>query len=199
MEHGRGRWCDDPGAAIVTYFKTAAELKRWFDDHASDASELIVGFMKKGSGHPSVTWPEAVDEALCVGWIDGVRHRIDDERYKIRFTPRKPGSHWSAVNIKRIAVLQAEGRMTPAGLAAFEKRTEAKSMRAAYEQPDMPELSAAQLDQIRQNPAAWAYYQTLPPSYLKRVIWGIVSAKQPATRERRLALLIQACAEGKRL
>ena len=181
------------------YFEDSASLRRWFAEHALDATELIVGFMKKDSGHPSVTWPEAVDEALCVGWIDGVRHRIDEARYKIRFTPRKASSHWSAVNIKRVAVLQAERRMTPAGLAAFEKRTEAKSMKAAYEQPTMPELNAAQLEQFRRDRAAWAYFQTLPAGYLKRVVWWVVSAKQAATSEKRLGILIQACAEGRRL
>lgn len=186
-------------ASEPIYFESPAALRRWFAEHASDASELIAGFMKKDSGHPSVTWPESVDEALCVGWIDGVRHRIDDERYKIRFTPRKASSHWSTVNIKRMAVLQAEGRMTPAGLAAFEKRTEAKSMKSSYEQAEMPELGAAELALLRQEPAAWAYFETLPPGYLKRVIWWVVSAKQTATRDKRLGVLIQACAEGRRL
>ena len=181
------------------YFNTAAELESWFDEHADGSSKLIAGFMKKGSGHPSVTWPEAVDEALCVGWIDGVRHRIDDERYQIRFTPRKATSHWSAVNINRIPILQAQGRMTPAGLAAFEKRTAAKSMQASYEQATMPELSTAEQDQFRQNITAWACYQALPPGYLKRVVWWVVSAKQITTREKRLGELIQACEEGRRL
>jgi uncharacterized protein YdeI (YjbR/CyaY-like superfamily) len=181
------------------YFENPAALRRWFAGHASAAAELIAGFMKKDSGHASVTWPEAVDEALCVGWIDGVRHRIDDERYQIRFTPRKAGSHWSTVNIKRMAVLQAEGRMTPAGLAAFEKRTEAKSMKASYEQTEMPELAAVELELFRQDRAACAYFHTLPPGYLKRVIWWVVSAKQAATRDKRLGVLIQACAEGRRL
>ncbi len=181
------------------YFENPAALRRWFAEHAGHATELIVGFMKKDSGHPSITWPESVDEALCVGWIDGVRHRIDDERYKIRFTPRKVSSHWSAVNIERVAVLQAEGRMTLAGLAAFERRTEARSKKAAYEQENMPELSEADRQRLRQNPDAWKYYQTLPPGYLKRVVWWVVSAKQAATRDKRLGILIQACADGKRV
>ena len=186
-------------AGEPVYFSHPAALQQWFAQHAGEASELIVGFMKKDSGHPSITWPEAVDEALCVGWIDGVRHRIDEERYKIRFTPRKSGSHWSAVNIKRIAVLKAEGRLTPAGLAAFEKRTEAKSMQAAYEQPTMPELSDIELGMLRQNAGAWTYYQALPPGYLKRVLWWVVSAKQAVTRDKRFGLLVKACEEGRRL
>ncbi len=181
------------------YFATPAALARWFKKHCADATELVVGFMKVDSGVPSVSWPQAVDEALCVGWIDGVRHRIDDERYKIRFTPRKPSSHWSAVNIKRIAVLLAEGRMQPAGMAAFERRTEEKSVRAAYEQPTMPELSDVEIALFKKNAKSWAYFETVPPGYRKRVVWWVVSAKQFATREKRLGLLVQACAEGVRL
>lgn len=181
------------------YFATPAALGRWFKKHGGDATELVVGFMKVDSGVPSVTWPQAVDEALCVGWIDGVRHRIDDERYKIRFTPRKPSSHWSAVNIKRIAALQAEGRMQPAGMAAFERRTEEKSVRAAYEQPTMPELNDVEIALFMKNAKSWAYFESVPPGYRKRVVWWVVSAKQLATREKRLDLLVQACAEGIRL
>ncbi len=185
--------------AQAMYFATPAALRETLNDIAATASELIVGFMKKGSGVASVTWPEAVDEALCVGWIDGVRHRIDDERYKIRFTPRRADSHWSVVNIKRVEVLQAEGRMTPAGLAAFALRKEAKSGMAAYEQGGMPELSAPQIEQFKQHSAAWEYFSTLPPGYLKKVVWWVVSAKQLPTQEKRLHLLKQACAEGRRL
>jgi uncharacterized protein YdeI (YjbR/CyaY-like superfamily) len=181
------------------YFETPEAMRRWFVEHAATEQELIVGFMKKGSGRPSVTWPESVDEALCFGWIDGVRHRIDDERYKIRFTPRKAGSHWSAVNIKRVPILQAEGRMTAAGLAAFEKRTEAKSKQAAYEQDTVPELSADEQALFRQNAAAWEWFNKQPPGYRKQMLWRVVSAKQVATRVRRLGLLIQASAEGRRL
>jgi uncharacterized protein YdeI (YjbR/CyaY-like superfamily) len=181
------------------YFATPAALQRWFEQHGAGAAELIVGFMKVGSGMPSVTWPQAVDEALCVGWIDGVRHRIDDQRYKIRFTPRKPSSHWSAVNIKRIAVLQAEGRLQAAGEAAFARRTEAKSVRAAYEQAEMPEFAAAEVARFKKDKKGWAYFDAVPPGYRKRMVWWVVSAKQPATREKRLGLLILACAQGVRL
>jgi uncharacterized protein YdeI (YjbR/CyaY-like superfamily) len=183
----------------AVYFATPAALQRWFKKHGADTAELIVGFMKVDSGMPSVTWPQAVDEALCVGWIDGVRHRIDDERYKIRFTPRKASSHWSAVNIKRMEVLLAEGRLQPAGIAAFERRTEAKSVRAAYEQPTMPELDDAEVALFKKHKAAWAYFETVPPGYRKRVVWWVVSAKQAATRVKRLGVLIDACAQGIRL
>ncbi len=186
-------------SAEPVYFENAAALARWFREHADAGGELIAGFMKKDSGHPSVSWPESVDEALCVGWIDGVRHRIDDERYKIRFTPRKASSHWSAVNIKRMAVLIAQGRVTAAGLAAFERRTEARSMKASYEQPTMPELTAGDIALFQQDAVAWSYFSTLPPGYLKRMVWWVVSAKQQSTHDKRLALLIAACREGKRL
>src|SRR5215467_6915161 len=110
-----------------TYFSSAAAFRRWLDGNATSAHELIVGFKKRHTGNPGLSWPEAVDEALCVGWVDGVRRRIDGERYQIRFTPRRRGSTWSAVNIARVAVLRQEGRMKPAGLAAFAHRAERKS------------------------------------------------------------------------
>ncbi len=180
------------------YFQNPEALRRWFAESSSSATELIVGYMKVATGLPSVTWPQSVDEALCVGWIDGIRHRIDDARYQIRFTPRRPGSNWSAVNIERVAVLQAEGRMTPAGLAAFERRSEDRSGKAAYEQPEMPELSAAQARLFRAQPQAWAYFESLPPGYRKKVTWWVTSAKRLPTQEKRLAKLMAACARGER-
>lgn len=181
------------------YFESAAEFGRWFEDHAATESELLVGFMKVGARSPSMTWPESVDEALCVGWIDGIRRRVDDERYSIRFAPRKATSHWSAVNIARVAELQAAGRMKPAGLAAFARRSEAKSRAASYEQQDTPTFDPADELAFKANPAAWAYYKAAPASYRKRVTWWVVSAKQAATRQRRLVSLIEACADGRRL
>jgi uncharacterized protein YdeI (YjbR/CyaY-like superfamily) len=115
------------------YFESAAAFGSWLEQHAASESELLVGFMKVGTGIPSLTWPEAVDEALCVGWIDSIRHRVDDERYSIRFTPRKAKSNWSAVNLARVEELRASGRMKPAGLAAFARRTEAMSPTSTYE------------------------------------------------------------------
>ena len=182
-----------------TYFATAREFREWLTSNAAQQTALLVGFMKRGSGAPSMTWPESVDEALCFGWIDGVRTRVDDERYTIRFTPRKLSSHWSAVNIERVAALTAEGRMQPAGLAAFARRTEAKSRQAAYEQPTTPELNAGELAQLQRNQAAWVYFATLPPSYLKRVIWHVVSAKKVETRTARFEALLSACVERRRL
>ncbi|MDO8348630.1 MAG: bacteriocin-protection protein, partial [Planctomycetota bacterium] len=126
-----------------TFFATPGDFRGWFERHHDAASELLVGFVKKGVGRPSITWPEAVDQALCFGWIDGVRRRLDDERYAIRFTPRKSGSRWSAVNIGRAAALQAEGLMQPAGAKAFAARTAAKSRTYSYEQAQEPKLDAA--------------------------------------------------------
>lgn len=181
-----------------TYFPTAADFRAWLTKHAESSAALVVGFMKRGSGSPSMTWPEAVDEALCVGWIDGVRHRIDDDRYKIRFTPRKH-SNWSAVNIERVAVLQAEGRLKPAGLAAFERRTEKRSRTASYEQANSPSLNAEEVKRFKKNRRAWIFFEAQAPSYRKKAVWRVVSAKQLATRERRLSLLIEASAAEKRL
>ncbi len=158
-----------------------------------------MGFMKIGSGQPSVTWPASVDEALCVGWIDGVRHRIDDERYRIRFTPRRAGSHWSAINIARIAVLQTEGRMQPAGLAAFQRRTEAKSRKASYEQETEAIFDVSDAKQFKQNRAAWAFFDAQPSGYRQRMTWWVISAKQLPTRQKRLLRLIAASADATRL
>src|SRR5262249_42976288 len=150
------------------------------------------------AGRAGLVWAQAVAGALCVGWTDGVRPRMDDERYKIRFTPRKTGSRWSAVNIDKVSALQAQGRMTQAGLDAFAKRTEAKSRTASYEQEQFPELSDSEIKEFKKNKAAWAFYQKLPPSYTRKANWIVISAKQRATRERRFKGLVAACAEGRR-
>jgi uncharacterized protein YdeI (YjbR/CyaY-like superfamily) len=181
------------------FFANAAALRRWFAKNAVSATELVAGFMKKGVGVPSITWPEAVDEALCVGWIDGVRHRIDDARYRIRFTPRRRGSHWSNINIRRVAALKATGHMKAAGLKAFAARSRAKSGRASYEQRTAAKLSPQDIKEFKRNPAAWKYYGTVPPGYRQKVTWWVASAKKPETREKRLRMLIGACAKGRRL
>lgn len=184
---------------MPTFFKTAAAFRAWLHKHAASKSELVVGFYKKDSGHPSITWPESVDEALCVGWIDGVRKGIDAVSYQIRFTPRKATSIWSAVNIRRVAVLTTEGRMTAAGIAAFEKRSEAKSRTYAYEQAAEATLTPAAEKQFKDNPAAWQHFMAQPPGYRQKLLWWIISAKQQATRDKRLAQLIEASQQGKRL
>jgi uncharacterized protein YdeI (YjbR/CyaY-like superfamily) len=181
-----------------TYFETPAKLRAWFKRHHAKASELLLGYWKVGSGHASVTWPQSVDEALCVGWIDGVRRRIDDERYTIRFTPRRPGSVWSAINVKRVPELVAEGRMQPAGLAVFEARGEkhAEGYNFANRAEHFPpELEAA----FRAERAAWAFFEAQPPGYRRTVIHWVTSAKQEPTRLKRLAMLIGDSAAGQRL
>jgi uncharacterized protein YdeI (YjbR/CyaY-like superfamily) len=177
-------------AAEPRYFRTPAELRRWFARHYTSASELLLGYWKVGSGEKSVTWPESVDEALCVGWIDGVRRRIDDARYVIRFSPRKASSIWSAVNIARMQVLESEGRVNDAGRAAFAARRENKSGVYSFEQASI-ELPAEFAKLLKANRKAWTHFEARAPSYRKAVMWWIVSAKQEPTRLRRLQMLIE--------
>jgi len=186
------------GAALPTFFKDATVLRAWFVEHGAHASELIVGFVKTHTGKATLTWPQAVDEALCFGWIDGVRTSIDENHYRIRFSPRKPNSNWSSVNIKRVPELEADGKMTTAGLAAFALRTEARSRTGSYEQEEFPELSAEELVEFRKCKSAWAFYERLPPSYRRKVNWLIISAKQETTRAKRFTALVAACAAGRR-
>ncbi len=184
---------------MTTFFATPAAFRAWLKQHSAKAAELIVGFHKKGCGKPSITWQESVDEALCVGWIDGVRKRIDEEAYQIRFTPRKPTSIWSAINIARVADLTGQGRMQPAGLAAFLHRKEAKSRTYSYEQAASASLPPADEARFRRNKKAWAFFEAPPPGYRKLVIWRIVSAKQEATRQKRFLQLVEASQNGQRL
>lgn len=177
------------------YFATPKAFRAWLKTHHAKATELLVGFYKRDSGHPSITWPESVDEALSFGWIDGVRKSLGAEAYTIRFTPRRTGSIWSAVNIARVAVLEAEGRMTTAGRKAFEARTEARSGIYAFEQKDVT-LAPAYEKKIKANKAAWTDLQSRPAWYRKQVTWWVMSAKQEATRERRLEKLIAGHAKG---
>jgi uncharacterized protein YdeI (YjbR/CyaY-like superfamily) len=182
----------------VKFFKTPAELRKWFEKNHDKATEQWVGFYKKGSGKPSITWPESVDQALCFGWIDGLRKSIDEESYKIRFTPRKAKSIWSAVNIKRASELKGLGLMHANGLSAFEKRDEKLAQRYAYEQESVS-LDPAYEKQLRKNKKAWEFFQSQPPSYRKVVSWWIVRAKQEETRLRRLETLITDSAAGRRI
>lgn len=181
------------------YFADAGAFRDWLAAHADGASELLVGYHKVGSGRPSMTWPESVDEALCVGWIDGRRNRIDDASYAIRFTPRKPASIWSAINIAKVAQLIEQGRMRPAGARAFALRAESKSRVYAYERATDAALAHAELEAFKQDPAAWRFFDHTPPGYKRRVMHWVVSAKRDATRAARLAALMRACADGVRL
>jgi uncharacterized protein YdeI (YjbR/CyaY-like superfamily) len=172
------------------FFATPAAFRQWFERNHDGTQELWVGFYKKGSGKPSITWPEAVDEALCFGWIDGVRKSIDEESYMIRFSPRKKRSAWSAVNIRRGKELIEMGRMTPAGLDAFEKRSEELSEIYSYERKNAV-LPRKFEKQIRANKKAWAFFADQPASYRKAVTWWIISAKKEETQLKRLAKLIE--------
>jgi uncharacterized protein YdeI (YjbR/CyaY-like superfamily) len=190
---------DTQGPITPTYFATPDEFRAWLEAHHESASELLVGYYKVGSGRPSMTWPESVDEALCFGWIDGVRRRIDDESYSIRFTPRKARSVWSAVNIGRVEELTRLGRMRPAGIRAFEGRAAERSGIYAYENRDAAELAPEDEAQFRAAGAAWAFFASQPPWYRRSAIWWVVSAKREETRRRRLAILIADSAQGRTL
>ena len=180
-----------------TFFKSPAELRRWFEKHHDKTQELWVGFYKKSSGKPSITWPESVDEALCFGWIDGVRKSMDDISYTIRFTPRKPRSTWSAVNIKRAQELADLGRMQPAGLKAFQERTEDRSRIYSYEQRQTVQLDDQHGKKLRANKKAWAFFQSQPPWYQQAAKWWVMSAKKDETQLKRLDTLIEDSANGR--
>ena len=172
------------------FFGTPAQFRKWLIAHHKRASELWVGFYKKSSGKRSITWPEAVDEALCVGWIDGLRKTIDRDSYGIRFTPRKPTSNWSAVNIRRVQKLIRQRRMRPAGVTAFKKRSTTKSGIYSYENRRTAMLDSAAKKQFRLHSKAWEFFQARPTWYRRTAIWWVVSAKKAETRQKRLKILI---------
>ena len=181
-----------------TFFPTPADFRRWLERNHKKARELWVGFHKKATGRPSITWPESVDEALCFGWIDGVRYRVDESIYKIRFSPRQAKSIWSNVNVKRVAVLKKLGRMAPAGLAAFAKADPKRAGIYAYERSSA-RLGPAYEKKLKANKKAWEFFRAQPPYYRWLGAWFVISAKKEETRQRRLATLIEHCAAGKRL
>ena len=180
-----------------TYFATPADWRAWLKANHATASELLVGFWKVGSGKASITWPQSVDEALSYGWIDGVRRRIDDEAYSIRFTPRKPGGIWSQVNLKRFAELETEGRMTPSGREAYEVG-KGRTRVYSHERP-LAAFTPEEIAIFRANAKAWATWEAFPPGYRKVAIHRVVTAKGSETRARRLAILIDATAQGLKL
>ncbi|HEX3462626.1 MAG TPA: YdeI/OmpD-associated family protein [Candidatus Elarobacter sp.] len=171
------------------FFATQAAFRAWLEEHHETADELLVGFHKKASGKPSITWPQSVDEALCFGWIDGVRRTLDETSYTIRFTPRRERSVWSDINIRRAKELVEQGLMRPAGLRAFDKRDEAGAA-YSYQRRQAAELDAESEGAFRANAAAWAYFQSRPPWYRRTAIHWVVSAKKDETRRSRLATLI---------
>ena len=181
-----------------SFFATPENLRSWFERNHAAEKVLLVGFFKVGTGKPSVTWTQAVDEALCVGWIDGVRRSLGKESYTVRFTPRKKGSIWSDVNVRRMAVLTEEGRMRAEGLAAFEQRLEARSGIYSYEQEKEAEMPEWAMARFREHPAAWEWFQRQAAWYRRTAAWRVVSAKQEATRTRRLEGLIAAAGRGER-
>jgi len=197
----------DPVGAVMgdsnrmepTTFEGPEDFRRWLEQHHDSEPELWVGYFKKGSGRVSMTWPESVDEALCFGWIDGIRKRIDDERYMIRFTPRRSASVWSAVNIGRVAALTAEGRMRPAGHEAFEARRVDRSGIYSYEQRDEAMLPAAFEKRFRAEKEAWAWFDAQPNGYQQNTIRWVMTAEREETRERRLGTLIADSAAGRRI
>lgn len=178
-----------------TFFATSAAWRKWLAKNHGEAQELWVGFHKRATGLPSITWPESVDQALCFGWIDGIRKTIDASSYKIRFTPRRRGSIWSQTNIDRMQVLLDAELVAEAGRAAYALRLANKSGIYAYEQRSV-DLPTKYAKVIRANKRAWQNYRARTPSYRKTVNWWVVSAKLEATRERRLQQLIEACERG---
>jgi uncharacterized protein YdeI (YjbR/CyaY-like superfamily) len=185
-------------APDAAYFESPAAFRRWLAANHDTAPELVVGFHKAHTGTPSLTWPESVDEALCFGWIDGVRRRVDDDRYTIRFTPRRRNSLWSFVNVRRVKALTEQGRMQPAGLAAFEARRAERGGAYSFEQP-LTKLTPAEIRTFKANKPAWRFFEEQPPGYRKTAVFWVTSAKKPETRTRRLATLIADSAAGLRI
>lgn len=183
----------------VIYFDSPAAFRQWLSDHHATATEQWVGYHKKGTGRPSLTWEDSVDQALCFGWIDGLRKSIDAERYTIRFTPRKPASIWSAVNLARVVELTEQGQMHPAGLAIHAARRDDKAVLYSYENRHNPVLEPDLDAEFRTHPAAWDWFNTQPPGYRHTALWWVISAKRDDTRRKRLATLIENSANQQRL
>ncbi|WP_217913205.1 YdeI/OmpD-associated family protein [Miltoncostaea marina] len=195
---GRARPLASPPVEPI-FFRTAAELRDWFDEHHATAGELWLGIWKRGAGETGVTWREAVDEALCVGWIDSVVRRIDDRRHMQRFTPRRPRSRWSDVNVARVEELIRAGRMRPAGLAAFAARSPERTGTYTHEQAGELELPPEARARLEAGPGAREFFDAQTRTYRRQTIWWVTSAKREETRERRLARLIEASAAGRTL
>jgi uncharacterized protein YdeI (YjbR/CyaY-like superfamily) len=186
-------------AAKPRFFATPAAFREWLERHHDSAPELLVGFRKRATGKPSITWPESVDQALCFGWIDGIRRRLDDESYTIRFTPRRRGSIWSKINIARVKALSAAGLMHAKGLEAFARRSDEKSAIYSYERRTHAKLEPEHQKQLQRNKKAWAFFSAQAPYYQRITVYWITSAKTEETRLKRLAKLIAACADGRKL
>jgi uncharacterized protein YdeI (YjbR/CyaY-like superfamily) len=181
----------------IRYFRSAADFRRWLEANHANATELWVGFYRKDSGKGGLTYAEAVDESLCFGWIDGIKKRVDELSYTHRFTPRKPKSNWSRLNIQHVERLTKAGRMMPAGLKAYAARTPERSGIYSFENAPR-KLTAAEEKQFQVDRVAWKFFQEQPPGYQRRAVWMIVSAKRPETRARRLTQLIEQSRRGRR-
>src|SRR4051812_22966411 len=181
------------------FFTSPEEFYEWLEKHHESETEVWVGYWKKHTGKPSLTWSQAVDQALCFGWIDGVLKSIDEQSHRQRFTPRKPGSNWSKVNIEKVARLMADGKMRPAGMAAFERRSADKSGVYSFERREEAAFEPAQEQRFRANTQAWEFWETQPPSYRTAATHWVASAKKPETREKRLGELIDDSANGLRV
>jgi len=188
-----------PPDAAPEFFATASAWRRWLERNHARRDEVWVGFHKVASKRKSVRWSESVDEALCFGWIDGVRHRIDDDSYAIRFTPRRPTSRWSRVNVAKVAVLTRQGKMRPAGLALFAARREEAGEGYSYEPQRPARLPAEFARRLRANAAAQAFFRSRPPWYRRTAIRWIRDAKRVETRERRFTTLLEDSAAGRTL
>lgn len=182
----------------ITFFKTQSEFRKWLSEYHNKADELIVGFYKVATGKASISYKESVDEALCYGWIDGIRKSLGDESYSIRFTPRRKGSIWSRVNIQRAAELEKLGLMKPSGLKIFHSFDKKKTNMYSFEQKTV-KLSREFEKQFKANKKAWQYFQSMPPSYQRPAIWWVISAKQEETRKRRLNTLIHDSEAGRKI
>jgi uncharacterized protein YdeI (YjbR/CyaY-like superfamily) len=185
--------------ARATYFASAAAFRAWLEAHHADRDEVLVGFHKRAAGKPTLTWSESVDQALCFGWIDAVRHRVDDARYTIRFTRRRPRSIWSKINVAKVAALVASGQMRPAGARAFEARDAAKTGVYAFEREHAATLAPADERRFRADRTAWAFFAAQPPGYRRTAYHWVISAKRAETRATRLATLIADSAAGVRI
>ena len=181
-----------------TFFRSRAEFRKWLEMHHASEPELWVSFYRKGSGQPGITYSEGVDEALCFGWIDGVKKRVDESSYTHRFTPRKPGSVWSVVNTKRAKALVALGLMAPPGLQAFERRDRKKTKQYSYER-EHPVFDPAIERAFKAHARAWTFFRSQPPGYQRILTFWIMSAKKDEARLRRLAALVKTSAEEKRM
>lgn len=181
------------------FFDSPASFRDWLVQHHASKTEVLVGYFRKGTGHPTMSWSESVDQALCFGWIDGVRRTVDDARYCIRFTPRKPTSIWSAINVAKVEALEKAGLMTAAGRAAYALRKPERTAIYAFERKSAAAFSEAQLEQFKANPKAHTYFEAQPPGYRRTLTHWVVSAKRPETQAKRLAQLISASAANRRV